>query len=373
LRCRWKMVLIDSARLALDLSRVALRLPFLTAGIVLSQLACMWFFLELAMAHPWLLVAAGACTCFTLQACLSVATGGLLAGMPEIVHRALLERTFFEIFRQLLGGLLQAGATVMQLVILAVADLDEQRTKEIMEEMDPAFRRRAFQQPMLMMFPDSVRLLMLGPYHDSSAGAFTDVTKRRAKTDANAGEEQKRSADAPEPSVSVEELVALVRDPEHAPPTISKPLQQAFTGVVTDTAMSAIKMGGMHQAGVTKDQVYSVVASAQEKVAETSVSVAKGTISGGARGGGAGLVSGSVIGAACGLIPAVFTFGLSIPIGAALGGGTGLVVGSSVGATAGAIGSVVGGREVPPAIQEAEQEVDKAHPSDDSSVSKADS
>jgi len=261
----------------------------------------------------------------------------------------------------------------MQLVILAVADLDEQRTKEIMEEMDPAFRRRAFQQPMLMMFPDSVRLLMLGPYHDSSAGAFTDVTKRRAKTDANAGEEQKRSADAPEPSVSVEELVALVRDPEHAPPTISKPLQQAFTGVVTDTAMSAIKMGGMHQAGVTKDQVYSVVASAQEKVAETSVSVAKGTISGGARGGGAGLVSGSVIGAACGLIPAVFTFGLSIPIGAALGGGTGLVVGSSVGATAGAIGSVVGGREVPPAIQEAEQEVDKAHPSDDSSVSKADS
>merc|ERR1712136_299789 len=158
--------------------------------------------------------------------------------------------------------------------------------------------------------------------------------------------EQKRSADAPEPSVSVEELVALVRDPEHAPPTISKPLQQAFTGVVTDTAMSAIKMGGMHQAGVTKDQVYSVVASAQEKVAETSVSVAKGTISGGARGGGAGLVSGSVIGAACGLIPAVFTFGLSIPIGAALGGGTGLVVGSSVGATAGAIGSVVGGRSL---------------------------
>jgi hypothetical protein len=365
------MVPIDSARLALDLSRVALRLPFLTAGIVLSQLACMWFFLELAMAHPWLLVAAGACTCFTLQACLSVATGGLLAGMPEIVHRALLERTFFEVFRQVIGTLVYAGATVMQLVILAVADLDEQRTRDIMEEMDPAFRRRAFQQPMLMMLPVSLRLLVLGPFHDASTGALTDMPKRKAKVDSKVDEKLKENDSVPQLSVSMDELVSLVRNPEHAPPTISKPLQQAFTGVVTDTAMSAIKMGGMHQAGVTRDQVHSMVSSAQEKVAETSVSVAKGTISGGARGGGAGLVSGSVIGAACGLIPAVFTFGLSIPIGAALGGGTGLVVGSSVGATAGAIGSIVGGKDATPAIEEAEQQEEKAHPSNDESGNKA--
>lgn len=352
------MLRVDSAQVVLDLTRVALQFPFLTAGVVLSQLACTWLFLELAMAHPWLLIAAAACMCFTLEAALSVATGGLLAGMPEIVYRALLERTFFEVFREVLVKLVYAVTAIMQLLILAVADLDEQRTKEILEEMDPAFRRRAFQQPMLMMLPVSLRLLVLGPFHDAIHGASLDVTGCKAEMDCHEGKKWKESVDPlcgeTEPSMSLEDLVSLVRHPGHVTPSISKPLQQAFTGVVTDSAMSAIKMGGMHQVVVTKDHVHSLVTSAQEKVATTSVAVAKGTISGGARGGGAGLLSGGVIGAACGLIPSVFTFGLSIPIGAVVGGGTGLVVGSSVGATAGAVGSMVAGKDAPAATKDRE-------------------
>jgi hypothetical protein len=46
-------------------------------------------------------------------------------------------------------------------------------------------------------------------------------------------------------------------------------------------------------------------------------------------GGVGGMIAGSTFGAAIGVVPAVFTFGLSIPFGAALGGKTGLSIGSS--------------------------------------------
>merc|ERR1711879_265909 len=40
-------------------------------------------------------------------------------------------------------------------------------------------------------------------------------------------------------------------------------------------------------------------------------------------------------GAAIGVVPALFTFGLSIPVGAVIGGGLGLCAGSSTGAVGG--------------------------------------
>ncbi|CAE7650892.1 unnamed protein product, partial [Symbiodinium pilosum] len=47
--------------------------------------------------------------------------------------------------------------------------------------------------------------------------------------------------------------------------------------------------------------------------------------------------AGSLVGGAIGILPALFTFGLSIPVGAAIGGGAGLAVGAAAGATAGAV------------------------------------
>lgn len=58
----------------------------------------------------------------------------------------------------------------------------------------------------------------------------------------------------------------------------------------------------------------------------------------GASGGLMGLTTGAGFGAAVGIIPAIFTFGLSIPIGAMIGGGTGLCVGTTVGGGVGFIG-----------------------------------
>lgn len=54
----------------------------------------------------------------------------------------------------------------------------------------------------------------------------------------------------------------------------------------------------------------------------------------------AGSAVGGVVGAAAGIIPAVFTFGLSVPVGGTIGAACGLLTGFSAGAT---VGTVSGG------------------------------
>eukprot|EP00928_Gymnodinium_smaydae_P005000 TRINITY_DN1171_c0_g2_i1.p1 TRINITY_DN1171_c0_g2~~TRINITY_DN1171_c0_g2_i1.p1 ORF type:complete len:600 (-),score=108.61 TRINITY_DN1171_c0_g2_i1:336-2135(-) len=72
-------------------------------------------------------------------------------------------------------------------------------------------------------------------------------------------------------------------------------------------------------------------------------SAAGGAVIVGTGGAATGLVVGSVSGAVCALPLALFTFGLSIPVGAMVGGGTGAAVGATAGGAAGAVGgSAVG-------------------------------
>merc|ERR1712129_620530 len=71
------------------------------------------------------------------------------------------------------------------------------------------------------------------------------------------------------------------------------------------------------------------------KVGVTSSSAVAGAVVGGAGTGAAG----TLVGAAVGIVPAIFTFGLSIPAGAMVG----LCVGTTVGASAGAVGGGLAG------------------------------
>lgn len=63
----------------------------------------------------------------------------------------------------------------------------------------------------------------------------------------------------------------------------------------------------------------------------------------GAGGGGAGLVTGGLVGAVCGVAQAPFTFGLSIPVGVVIGSSAGLCLGTATGGAAGAIGGGAAG------------------------------
>jgi hypothetical protein len=74
-----------------------------------------------------------------------------------------------------------------------------------------------------------------------------------------------------------------------------------------------------------------------------TISMAGGAVVLGSAGGAFGTASGIVLGTAAGAVPALFTFGLSLPIGAVVGGGAGLVVGTGSGAVAGGIGGAFAG------------------------------
>merc|ERR1712228_314414 len=75
----------------------------------------------------------------------------------------------------------------------------------------------------------------------------------------------------------------------------------------------------------------------------TVVSAAGGAVTLGAGSGLMGMTAGAGVGAAVGVVPAIFTFGLSIPIGAFMGGAFGLCAGTVVGGSAGLVdGGAVG-------------------------------
>jgi len=122
----------------------------------------------------------------------------------------------------------------------------------------------------------------------------------------------------------------------------AKETQIQITGVVNGTMIKVKSLGSkskaeaMKLAKITQEKVGTImekpIALAREpKVQMTTAGVAAGTVAGGTVGGGGGVL----IGAAVGVVPALFTFGLSIPVGAAIGGGIGLVTGGSVGAVGG--------------------------------------
>lgn len=99
---------------------------------------------------------------------------------------------------------------------------------------------------------------------------------------------------------------------------------------------------------LTKAKALQVGSSARElaqdtKVQATVAGAAGGAVTLGAGGAASGLAVGTTLGAVVGFVPAVFTLGLSIPVGAAIGGGAGLMTGAAIGSTAGVVGGGAAG------------------------------
>jgi len=84
----------------------------------------------------------------------------------------------------------------------------------------------------------------------------------------------------------------------------------------------------------------SVDTNGQPRFRSKAISGAVGASVGGATGASVGTALGGALGAVAGLVPAFFTFGLSIPIGAVLGSGVGLTTGTLIGSSTGAVGGV---------------------------------
>jgi len=111
--------------------------------------------------------------------------------------------------------------------------------------------------------------------------------------------------------------------------TIQNGLQQALSATSIHLEKTKSKARELQEKGVAlvKDPQFQTL----------TISTAGGAVTLGAVGGAFGAASGVVVGSAAGLLPALFTFGLSIPVGAAIGGGSGLFIGSALGGTTGGL------------------------------------
>lgn len=104
-----------------------------------------------------------------------------------------------------------------------------------------------------------------------------------------------------------------------------------------------VRDGVRNSAVYTKDKAlksteFMKSAAANRQVQVSALGAGAGSIALGTAGAAAGALGGGTVGALVGLVPAVFTFGLSIPIGIAVGGATGLVTGGAVGSGVGFAG-----------------------------------
>lgn len=110
---------------------------------------------------------------------------------------------------------------------------------------------------------------------------------------------------------------------------------------ITSTAITNV----VSATELAKQRVLTAVDNSKKLAADKPVatSAAGGAVLGGASGGAVGLASGGLVGAACGMPLAIFTFGLSIPVGAVIGGSVGACTGVTVGGAAGAVGGSAAG------------------------------
>jgi len=113
-----------------------------------------------------------------------------------------------------------------------------------------------------------------------------------------------------------------------------------------DTTLRQLLMGSKRRAGNAVDTVMvcsqktssAVVATVMDPECERVACCAVGgTMVGATTGGAGGAVAGAALGTALGTVPALFTFGLSIPVGGLMGGGIGMTVGCTAGGTTGCI------------------------------------
>jgi hypothetical protein len=112
--------------------------------------------------------------------------------------------------------------------------------------------------------------------------------------------------------------------------------QQALTSVKTLATITAPE-----KALALQKSTVSLVKSPHFQT--VTISTAAGAISFGAVGGAFGCAGGVVVGGAVGTLPALFTFGTSIPIGAVVGGFLGTSAGAvAAGTTGGCVGGAAG-------------------------------
>jgi len=380
-----------------ETASLCLQEPLLVVAWFFAFVGVAWSSANVVKSYPWLPFLVVAFAFISLRVVLLVERRGLMGLIPG---RPTLHRTAFELLGSVIHSVVRISTNLMRVGMLACMDLDDEERKEILMGMDPSFRYYVFQLPLAQVLPWPLRRLFFGRDafqpavqcngHGSQPSVPTTTMpteqeaararKRRGDADrGNAGEHDVPAAEGAEEAGETEHA-ATANDDEDIPAGASRPklYRKGTAGsilnivegmdivvrtskettnikdlnrIITEKMMGTTALGAQHIMGTAGAQVYQhtkakvseIGEGVQELVHDPHAKMAAATAVGGAvalgSGGGAtGLGIGGLVGAACGIVPAVFTFGLSIPVCAALGSGIGLVSGATVAGTAGLVG-----------------------------------
>mmetsp|Transcript_84824 Transcript_84824/g.245091 ORF Transcript_84824/g.245091 Transcript_84824/m.245091 type:complete len:380 (+) Transcript_84824:52-1191(+) len=352
----------------MDLATRFLQEPFLIAAGMFTGTALLCWSGALLRQQPWLPLIMAAVACIFVRMAVLVERRGVLAFMPRSATLAL-RMPLFEILGYIINSAAIVACNLLRVAMLACMELDDHQKQELLTGMDPRFRRYVFQMPFGHTLPWRLRRLLYGrecgkpasevkakgKIPESSMPSETKLTPRRRTATCSPDTPSSSSMPHLQRRPTAESLLDLVNTIEsvaHASEAanhvsaLEKFLQKK---VMSSTMFAARSLASSAQAQVLESLDYgcSKVTELGEGVRDalssprnqiTAASAAGGAVMVGTGAGAAGMVSGGLLGAACGLVPAVFTFGLSIPIGAVIGGGLGLVSGATLGGTAGLVG-----------------------------------
>lgn len=338
--------------------------PLLLIAAWLFGLGSLWFAIAMCRALPWLPLFAAGTGCLLLRLALGLERHGLLHFLPSgLVPGEMLQRPLFELLADAVSHLAWLACNLLRVGMLLCMNMDEDERMEILEGMDPRFRISIFQVPTGRLLPPAIQRVLVGRRAGKRTARLSrsdvprsDVPAQPRQVRAGSGESMETSMTAFRSSGRGSSLLDLVKDIEgvatnsNASSEISS-MERIITQrmMVGGTVFGAKTLASVAQAQAmdTLKQANAVVSDITEEVKEAYEdptvrnSAVGGAVALGAGGGATGLVGGGAIGAALGLVPAAFTFGLSIPVGAAIGSSIGAVAGSTVAGAAGFLGGGV--------------------------------
>eukprot|EP00930_Biecheleria_cincta_P074014 TRINITY_DN61250_c0_g1_i1.p1 TRINITY_DN61250_c0_g1~~TRINITY_DN61250_c0_g1_i1.p1 ORF type:complete len:356 (-),score=64.38 TRINITY_DN61250_c0_g1_i1:444-1391(-) len=273
---------------------------------------------------------------------LAVERYGLIAVLCPCSMRAgrvALERPLFDLMRGLVLEVQHMSSNLLRMIMLISMQLDEAQRKELLEGLDISWRQAVFSKPASAFLWWPVRRLLLGR-------PVKAVEVKEVLGECEIPITRKMSWQQRDRSNSMMELVRSLGTQGSSP----SPGKGSSSAIFTAEKIVAEKMIDAAY-GTAQQAVADTAQSCREKVARAGTSIAKmvkdpkmqvtgaagvsGAVVLGTAAGTTGLLCGSLLGAACGVVPAFFTFGLSIPLGAVVGGGMGLTAGTVCGGTTG--------------------------------------
>ncbi|CAE7825614.1 unnamed protein product [Symbiodinium sp. CCMP2456] len=255
--------------------------------------------------------------------CLAIWRKGLLALVSSEVP-GVLRRPLFDVLHDITIAAKQRIINVTRFSMLLFFTLDEEEQKSIRSGLGPELQEVLFRRPIAQLLPSPVRRFLFGPQDAACAAGLThQLTPRDTPRDARerCWAEPPRLGDrncadprpvgpsaGPRDDLKAAELEAVLAE---------------WTVGAVSTYVKLLGIGTCRQLQTVLRRRIAPGTSAAPKWSLQALSAAP-TLLGGSMislgCGTLGMAGGGFVGAICGLVPALLTFGLSIPVGAMIGG-----------------------------------------------------